>query len=119
MEEGGGGAFVCSISGERECVEYGTPPRIERYGPVPPREETPTNRPKLSRVHYLLPRTCSLHILAGVTAAGFLMVKKMLDEYCGGRRVGKQEETVRIHTPKTLVRLLTSPALRNLVLLPE
>ena len=61
-EEGGGGAFGRSISGERECVEYGTPPRIERYGPVPPREETPTNRLQLSRVHYLLPRTCSQHI---------------------------------------------------------
>ena len=44
------------------------------------------------------PAVC-IYILAGVTAAGFLMVKKMLDEYCGGGRVGKQEETVRIHTP--------------------
>ena len=40
---------------------------------------------QICRVHYLLPRTCSRHILAGVTTAGFLMVKKMLYEhyYCG------------------------------------
>ena len=95
-------SLVFSISGEREGVKPGTPPRIERYGSVPPRGETPPGLLQLSRFHYLLPRTCSRHILAGVTAAGFLMVKKMLDEYCGGRRVGKQEETVRIHNSKTL-----------------
>ena len=61
-EEGGGGAFVRSISGEREGVKFGTPHRNERYGSVPPREETPPNRLQLSRVHYLLPRTCSRHI---------------------------------------------------------
>ena len=96
-------SLVFSISGEREGVQPGTPPRIERYGSVPPRGDTPPGLLQLSRVHYLLPRTCSRHILAGVTAAGFLVVKKMLDEYCGGRRVGKQEETVRIHTSKSLV----------------
>ena len=61
-KEGGAGAFVRSISGEREGVKPGNPPRIERYGSVPPREETPPNRLQLSRVHYLLPRTCSRHI---------------------------------------------------------
>ena len=39
------------------------------------------------------------HIQAGVTAAGFLMVKKMLGGYLGGGRVVKQEKTVRIHAP--------------------
>ena len=58
-EEGGGGAFVRSISGEREGVKPGTPPRIERYGSVPPREETSPGLLQLSRFHYLLPRTCS------------------------------------------------------------
>ena len=41
--------------------------------------------------HYFLPRTCSYMqsaYSAGVTAAGFLMVKKMLDECFGGRRIG-------------------------------
>ena len=74
-------SLVFSISGERKGVKPGIPPRIERYGSVPPWEETPPNRLQLSRVHYLLPRTGSRHIQAGVTAAGFLMVKKMLDEY--------------------------------------
>ena len=55
-------SLVFSISGEREGVQPGTPPRIERYGSVPPREETPPNRLQLSRVHYLLPRTCNRHI---------------------------------------------------------
>ena len=54
--------LVFSISGEREGVKPGTPPRIERYGSPPPREEAPSNRLQLSRVHYLLPRTCSQHI---------------------------------------------------------
>ena len=36
--------LVFGISGEREGVQLGIPPRIERYGSVPPREETPPNR---------------------------------------------------------------------------
>ena len=38
-------SLVFSISGEREGVKPGIPPRIERYGSVPPREETPRSGP--------------------------------------------------------------------------
>ena len=55
-------SLVFSISGEREGVKPGTPPRIERYGSVPPREENSPGRLQPSRFHYLLPRTCSRHV---------------------------------------------------------
>ena len=46
-------SLVFSISGEREGVQSGTPPCIERYGSVPPREETPPGLLQLSRFHQL------------------------------------------------------------------